>query len=80
MSLSKLFSNSIVFFWVSFAFMFVISILPSANGSSYEGNFENNNINGKGIYVFCDKRVYVGDWVNNKIEGHGVFTWPDGRK
>ena len=42
--------------------------------------FEDNNINGKGIYTWGDKRQYIGDWKNNKMDGHGVFTWPDGRK
>ena len=51
-----------------------------ADGSTYEGQFEDNNINGKGIYTWGDKRKYIGDWKNNKMDGHGVFTWPDGRK
>jgi len=31
------------------------------DGSSYEGQFKKNNINGKGVYKWSDERVYEGD-------------------
>ena len=49
------------------------SIFKWVDGSVYEGEFYNNNINGKGKYVWGDKRDYEGDWVNNKMEGKGIF-------
>lgn len=33
-----------------------------ANGSSYEGNWFNDNMNGKGIYVDENKILYEGIW------------------
>lgn len=60
-----------------------------ADKSTYNGQFIENNIDGKGIivclicvgvYQWSDGRKYDGDWKNNKMEGRGVFTWPDERK
>jgi hypothetical protein len=35
------------------------------DGSSYEGEFVNNNFEGKGEYRWSDGRIYVGLWLNN---------------
>jgi hypothetical protein len=53
----------------------------------YEGQFLNNEINGKGeyllilgIYTYADKKVMIGDWKNNILHGEGKSFWPDGDK
>ena len=40
----------------------------------------NNNIHGKGVYIWPDNRKYEGEWNSNKMHGKGTFTWADGRK
>ena len=40
----------------------------------YKGQFDNNNIHGKRIYIFADDRKYNGDWVKNRKEGKVIFT------
>ena len=46
-----------------------------SDGSQYEGDFKDNNIEGYGVYIWWDGRKYSGEWKNNKMEGKGVFTW-----
>lgn len=45
----------------------------------YEGQFDNNDIHGSGIYVWADNRRYEGEWKRNKMHGKGTTSWPDGR-
>ena len=45
---------------------------------SYEGNFDNNNINGNGIYKWENGDCYEGNFENGKMNGKGKYTWPDG--
>ena len=33
-----------------------------ADGSTYQGDFYDNNIHGRGIYKWADGRVYDGTW------------------
>jgi hypothetical protein len=40
-----------------------------SDGSFYDGQFENNNIHGNGVYEWADGRKYQGDWKNNKMDG-----------
>ena len=49
------------------------------NGALYEGEFDNDMLNGRGTYTFPDGKKYNGQWKNNKMDGHGRFEWPDGR-
>lgn len=51
-----------------------------ADGSQYEGEWDENKISGKGTYSWIDGRKYNGDWLNNNMHGKGVYTWKDGRK
>lgn len=50
------------------------------DGNSYEGDFVNNNIEGKGTYKWKDGRRYTGLWKDNKMNGYGVLDWPDGKR
>ena len=44
----------------------------------YEGQFENNNITGEGIYKFNNNEIYKGSFLKGKMNGYGEYFWPDG--
>ena len=50
--------------------------------NKYEGEIENGEPNGNGIWTQCDGATYVDQFVNGLREGIGTFTWsihsPDG--
>ena len=48
------------------------------NKNSYEGNFDNDLFNGKGIYKWGDKKMYDGNWKDGKMNGKGKLTFYDG--
>ena len=50
-----------------------------ADGSHYEGEFENNDIHGHGFYTWPDQRTYEGQWMKNKMHGKGLSKWKDGK-
>lgn len=37
-------------------------------------------MNGKGTFIWPDKRRFEGNYKNGKKHGKGVFYWPDGNK
>jgi hypothetical protein len=41
---------------------------------TYEGNFEKNQMHGKGKLFLKNGMVYEGEMFENKIEGYGVLT------
>ena len=45
---------------------------------SYEGEFIDNNITGKGEYTWENGDIFIGDFVNGKMHGRGLYKWPDG--
>lgn len=49
--------------------------LKSYFRSKYDGDWNDNKICGKGIYIWADGRQYEGDWLNNNMHGKGVYTW-----
>ncbi|KAG8461733.1 hypothetical protein KFE25_001351 [Diacronema lutheri] len=44
----------------------------------YEGALLDNQLTGKGKFVWADGRAYEGDWSSGTQSGHGVFTDSDG--
>lgn len=46
----------------------------------YEGEWEDNNMDGKGVYKWKDGRKYEGEYKMDKKQGYGTYTWADGRK
>ena len=44
------------------------------NGDVFEGRFENEKINGKGIFLDRKKNKYIGDFVNSKRWGKGKWV------
>jgi hypothetical protein len=49
------------------------------NGSTYEGEFEDDTIHGEGIHVWSDGRGYSGQWTQNSAGSFGTMRWSDGR-
>lgn len=48
--------------------------LTFSNGTSYEGDFRQNNFEGFGTSVTKNHK-YVGSWKNGKMEGAGKSEW-----
>ena len=44
------------------------------NGDKYEGQFQENKKNGKGIFIWINGDKYEGEWVSDMRFGKGVFT------
>jgi len=42
---------------------------------TYEGNFENDQMNGEGKLVYGNGNVYEGWFKNGQFDKHGVFAW-----
>ncbi|CAE7325040.1 PIP5K3 [Symbiodinium sp. CCMP2592] len=56
-------------------------VYKAANGNIvYEGQFNNDRMDGEGTYHFSDGRVYVGAWQKGHMCGKGAMTWPDGSR
>lgn len=36
-------------------------------------------MDGKGVFIWPDKRKYTGEYKQDKKEGYGIFEWSDGR-
>ena len=47
-------------------------------GNTYTGDWNNDNMEGKGKFTYASKAEYEGDWLSNKYHGTGKYTWPDG--
>lgn len=50
------------------------------NGSTYEGEFREDQKHGQGVLTWDDGRQYRGQFEDGKFHGSAVMTWPDGRK
>jgi len=48
------------------------------NGTKYEGNFDDDKINGKGIYTFKNGSKWEGNSSNGLKDGIGKLTDPQG--
>ena len=51
-----------------------VGSLLMTNGSKYVGEFNNDNIEGKGYYVDSTGRLYIGEFKNGKANGIGKIT------
>lgn len=49
-----------------------------ADGSQYEGEFQNGQRHGRGTYQFSSGAQYGGDWKKGAKHGKGKFDYPDG--
>ena len=50
------------------------------NGERYQGDFNNNKREGKGIYYYNNGNKYIGDWKNGLKEGKGILYYNNGNK
>ena len=48
------------------------------SGEIYEGEFRDDNINGKGKWSYPDGRINDGIFVKCKKSGHGWINWVNG--
>ena len=48
------------------------------NGDIYDGDWNNNIINGRGVMIYINGDKYDGEWKNGKREGKGVLTYAIG--
>ena len=53
-------------------------IIYKDNRNAYEGEFNNDYINGYGLYTFENMHTYEGNFVNGIFHGKGIYKWPDG--
>ena len=43
------------------------------NGNLYVGDWKNNKVEGKGIYIYNNGDIYEGEYINGKREGKGIY-------
>ena len=55
-------------------------IFYNNSSESYEGDFKNDQITGKGFYVWKNKHTYFGEFLCGKMHGKGLYKWPDGNQ
>ena len=48
------------------------------DNGSYEGEIQNGNFHGQGIYRWNNGNSYDGDWANGNMHGHGIYRWDNG--
>ncbi len=53
-------------------------VMTYIDGSTYEGNWNYDNFDGKGTFKWKSGGKYVGDFKNGWRHGAGVYTWPNG--
>ena len=49
-------------------------------GYVYEGNWENDRMQGQGRLSMPDGSVFEGQFQNGKFHGHGTYCWSDGSR
>ena len=48
------------------------------DGSTYEGDFEEDLRHGNGHFKWANGESYKGDYLRDERTGHGTYNWPDG--
>ena len=44
----------------------------------YEGNFQNDKKNGKGLVIYSTGDQYIGEFKDDQLSGHGNYIWNNG--
>ena len=47
------------------------------NFEQYEGDWFDNQMHGRGVYSWPDKRLYEGEYQFDKKQGFGIYIWND---
>eukprot|EP00967_Tisochrysis_lutea_P006531 scaffold7748_cov33-Tisochrysis_lutea.AAC.1 len=47
-------------------------------GQSYQGEWQNDKMHGRGVFRYASGAKYEGDFVDNVYSGSGKYTFPDG--
>ena len=47
---------------------------------SYDGEWNQDVMEGRGVFTYASGAVYDGEWKDNAYNGTGTYTWPDGTK
>ena len=58
--------------------LFSEMIMPTADGSKYQGERYKGQKHGQGILILPNGERYEGQFANDQAHGEGVYTWPDG--
>ena len=48
-------------------------------GHKFQGDFKNNEINGRGIFQWKNGDMYEGDMTDGKMNGHGIYKYANGQ-
>ena len=80
------FSDGMFVLWTIFIHLLIcihssihLLVYPSISGSFYRGDFQSDQMYGKGIFVGADSTQYDGDWKANMRQGMGTAIDSDGR-
>ena len=49
-----------------------------ADGSFYEGQWQNGRMFGKGSFIYPNSNRYDGEFLNDMKEGYGIFQYANG--
>ena len=58
--------------------LFSEMIMPTADGSKYQGERYKGQKHGQGILILPNGERYEGQFENDQAHGEGVYTWADG--
>jgi len=48
------------------------------NGDSYKGNWENDHVNGYGVYKYDSGDIYKGNYKDGEMNGYGEYFYKNG--
>ena len=55
-----------------------VCIDGAAKGQTYEGEWADDAMAGRGAFRYATSAKYEGEFLNNQYQGHGTYTFPSG--